>query len=93
MTSRIHDKITNAPRQLSATATVLLIDALQDYIEENPGVQVTAAAALFLLLCERFNVPAQDAFTATTNLMNGKDGRLAKEFEAVRLYLQHEVQG
>ena len=89
----IRDKLVNAPREVSAQATVLLIDALQDFIDHHPGVQVTASAALFLLLCERFGVDAQDAFTTAKNLMNAHDGRLAHEFQAVRMYLQNEVRG
>lgn len=92
MTSRYHDKIVNAPRDVAANATLLLIDRLQEFIEHHPGVQVTASAALFLLLCEKFGVQAQDAFTAAKNLMNARDGRLSKEFEAVRLYLANEVE-
>ncbi|HWL80080.1 MAG TPA: hypothetical protein VNR89_03945 [Roseomonas sp.] len=87
----IYDKLVNAPRDTSAAATVLLIDRLQDFIEEHPGVQVVAASALFLMLCERFGVSAQDAFTAAKNLMNEHDGTLSHEFKAVRAYLANEV--
>lgn len=85
----IYDKLVNAPRILTASLSLGLIDRVQGHYL-TPGVQVAALAATFLLVCERFNVEPQDAFTATKNLMNDHDGR-SIEFEAVRLYLQNEV--
>lgn len=92
MSKAIYEQIINAPRDVSAQATVLLIDRLQDFIEERKGVQVVAAAALFLLLAERFGVEAQDVFTATKNLMRERDGGYAPQFKGVALYLENEVQ-
>lgn len=91
--SAIYEQIINAPRSVAASATVLLIDRLQDFIEQQKGVQVVAAAALFLLLAERFNVEPQDVFTATKNLMRQRDGDYAPQFKAVEMYLKNEVQG
>lgn len=85
----IYDKLVNAPRVETAHATLSVIDRVQDH-HRNPGLQVAALAAAFLLMAERFQVSAQEAFTATQNLMNNHDGR-AVEFEAVRLYLANEV--
>lgn len=87
----IYDRIINAPRAKTASATLLICNSLQDYIEAHPGVQVLATAAAFLLLCERFGVPAQDAFTAAKNLMNAHEGAAGKDFAAVREYLANEV--
>ena len=87
--SRIYDSLVNAPRATTAHLTLALIDRVQGH-HQQPGAQIAALSAAFLLLCERFQVSPQDAFTATKNLMNDHDGR-AIEFEAVRMYLQNEV--
>lgn len=86
----MYDKLTNAPVQRTASCAFHMVDVMQDHYQD-PGVQVNAAAALFLLLCERFQVSAQDAFTAAKNLMNHADGSRRDEFEAIRLYLKNEV--
>lgn len=88
--SPIYDKMVNAPRAETATASVLVIDALQNFIEGHPGVQIVAIAATFLLLCERAGVTPQEVFTATTNLMNDHDRR-SNEFRAVAAYIENEV--
>lgn len=86
----IRDQLNNAPSEEVARVSYALIDRLQHEYEQ-PGVQVAAAAAFFLLVAERFGVPAQDAFTATKNLMNDRDNRLKHEFQAARAFLREEI--
>lgn len=91
MTNPFYDRLINASRQDAASASVLILHSLQDYIEHANSAQVLATAAVFLLLCEKYGVAAQDAFRAATNLMNEHDGTLSREFSAVRAYLNNEV--
>jgi hypothetical protein len=88
--TRVYDSLINASRVGTAQASFLALDALQNFYR-TPGVQIAGAAALFILLCERFGVSVQDAFTATKNLMNYHDDRLGTEFEAIRMYLEEEL--
>lgn len=81
------DLMNNADPAAVATATMTVIDKLQ---HEQPHVQQMAAAALFVLLAERWGVEPQDVMVATKNLMIGVDGKRA-EFEAVALYLENEL--
>ena len=84
----VYDRLVNAPRKETAGLTIGLLDRLQ--LSVNHGVQVAACAALFLTVCERFGVPAQDAFTASKNLMNDHDGR-SHEFRGVQAYAENEL--
>lgn len=76
-----------SPRAV-AVATLTTIDALQDH---PPHVQVLGAAAVFLNLATHFKVPAQDVFTAVTNLMNDREGMARPEFAGVRKYMEIEL--
>lgn len=71
-----------------ARSSMAVIDRIQDY---RPEVQVLAAAAVFLTLANHWGVPAQDAFTAVTNVMNERDGKRRVEFEAVDAYVENEL--
>lgn len=75
--------------QPSAVSTVALsvLNVLQD---SRPEVQVMGAAAVFLFLAEHLQVPAQDVFSATKNLINDQDGKRV-EFRAVEEYLKGEL--
>ena len=81
------DLMNNANPAAVATAVMVVIDKLQ---HEQPHVQQMAAAALFVLLAERWGMEPQDVMTATKNLMIGSEGKRA-EFEAVALYLENEL--
>lgn len=74
------------PREVSR-ASLLVLNTLQDV---RPEVQIMGAATVFLELAEFLGVPAQDAFTATKNLINDQDGKRV-EFKAVRAYLEGEL--
>lgn len=74
------------PREVSR-ASLLVLNTLQDV---RPEVQIMGAATVFLELAEFLGVAAQDAFTATKNLINDQDGKRV-EFKAVRAYLEGEL--
>lgn len=82
-----HDQFHSASPALVAEATMRVIDRIQQL---PPSVQIHAAAAVFVLLTQRFAIDTQDAFSATSNLMNYAEGR-RPEFEAVRAYLENEL--
>jgi len=86
----VYEQLINAPRVGTATATFHLIDTIQAF-HRNRGLQIGAAAILFILLCEHLKVSEQDAFTAAKNLLNSHDDALGTEFEAIRAYLRNEV--
>jgi hypothetical protein len=46
---------------------------------------------VFLHLADFWQVPAQDVFTAVTNLINDKDGKARPEFRAIRPYMEGEL--
>lgn len=82
-----HDRLVNAPAKEVAQASYTILDAVQKL---RPEAQVLGAAAYFLASCTRFGVPAQDAFSAVTNLMNEGDG-LREEFAAIQAYMEAEL--
>jgi len=74
------------PREV-AMASLTVLDRLQDFRSE---IQIMGAAAVFLELAAHLGIPAQEAFAATKNLINGDDGKRA-EFRAITAYLQGEI--
>lgn len=78
------DLMNNARPRDVATAAMTVIDKLQNF---QPHTQLMGAATVFLALAEYWNVPAQDVFRATQNLINSEDGKLP-EFKAVDHYIR-----
>lgn len=76
-----------SPREVSMAA-MTVVDRLQDF---HPEIQVMGAAVVFLELCDYLGVPAQEAFVATKNLING-DGGKRSDFLAIRDYIEGELQ-
>lgn len=74
------------PRDV-AMASMTVLDRLQDF---RPEIQIMGAAAVFLELADHIGIPAQEAFTATKNLINGDDGK-RPEFRAISAYLKGEI--
>ncbi|WP_139812523.1 hypothetical protein [Ensifer aridi] len=70
-----------------ARASMTVLDRLQDF---KPEIQIMGAAAVFLELAEHLGIPAQEAFSATKNLINGDDGKRV-EFRAITAYLNGEL--
>lgn len=81
------DTMNMAAPVLVANASMTVLDRLQDFPAE---IQIMGAAAVFLELAEHIGIPAQEAFSATKNLINGDDGKRA-EFRAITAYLQGEL--
>lgn len=88
---RAYDALINCPGNLAGSAAMAVIDALQHHAESDKGAQSVGLCAAFLLLTERLGLEPQDVFTVTKNLLAQAVGPRAKDFEAVRLYLQNEV--
>lgn len=76
-----------APRDV-ARASMQTLNGLQDH---RPEIALMGAAAVFLQLAEHIGIPAQEAFTATKNLINGDDGKRV-EFLAIDDYMKGEWQ-
>lgn len=80
------DIMNMAQPALVAHASMTTLNGLQDF---RPEIQIMGAAAVFLELADYLGIPAQEAFTATTNLINGDDGK-RPEFRAIRAYMDGE---
>ncbi len=70
-----------------ARASMTTLNALQDF---RPEIQILGAAAVFLSLADHLGIPAQEAFSATTNLINDDNGKRS-EFQAIVAYLEGEL--
>lgn len=84
------DKFNNLDLDTVGQTTFGLVNQLQD---KRPEVQVAAACALFVLLCEANNVPLQQAFTVTKNMINWAPGHQRPEFAGVAAYIKGEKIG
>jgi len=84
------DRMNGADKQGVASLTASIFDRIQD---STPANQLLALAASFLLLCTASGIPAQDAFTATKNLMYDPLTRtgIAPQFQAMQFYLKEDV--
>lgn len=71
-----------------AEASMDILNSMQ--VRFTPEEQITAAAAVFVILADRFNVEAQDAFTVTKRVINAVDG-VRPEFRAVQHYARNEL--
>ena len=84
------DLFHSLPTKAAAQTTIAALNAIQD---RRPECQVAGLAAAFLLVCEKYGMPAQDAFTATRNMMHGHKARGGYEFDAAQSYLSDDVFG
>lgn len=82
------DKLNLVPRKEVSTGAMVVIDALQ---QKDKEVQVVAAAATFILLCERYKIDEAEAFRIAQRVMLNTDAIYRPEFEAVRSYLEYEL--
>jgi hypothetical protein len=83
-----NDLLMSADPIAVAHAAMTVIDAMQTKF--TPEQQLLGISAAFLLMADGLKTPAQDVFTAITNLMNGMDGKRA-EFKAVTAYVNGEL--
>ncbi|SKA17514.1 hypothetical protein SAMN02745126_03981 [Enhydrobacter aerosaccus] len=89
ITSRLdRDLLHSLPTIKAARATINILDRIQFL---SPEEQIAGACAAFMLICEGYKFPAQDAFAATKNMMAHHDDRGRSEFDAARSYLDADV--
>ena len=81
------DLFNNADLGDVCRGSMAIISTIQ---EMKPHTQMASMAATFLFLCERWGMPAHEAFTAVKNMINGADGKRV-EFLAVQSYMEHEL--
>lgn len=81
--------LANASSKRVARASFLVLDQLQ---ATAPHERPLAAAAVFLLICERYGMAAQDVFVAIKNLLNDERHGGQEQFRAIRAYVEHEMQ-
>lgn len=82
------DRLNTADEAQAAVAAMEVIDRLQT---RPPEEQILAACSVFLILCEHYGLPAQDAFTVTKNVINGASKKQIPEFRAVQQYVKEEL--
>jgi hypothetical protein len=89
--SKLHkDLLANIGRPQVADSCFRLLTVHQNY---PPHVQLPAACALFLMLCEAYGVSPQDVYDVTSKVMREQptEGRPEEHFGAVRDYIKHEL--
>lgn len=87
-TNRAYDALINADANELFTGMYALVDAVQ---KQKSGVQIGAVALLFRLVCERFDINVQDAFTAIGNMMSVAHHERRVQLAAARQYLKEEL--
>lgn len=83
------DTFANVSVQEAATATMSIIDSIQDL---GAGVQQAAITAAFLAVTKHNNISPLDAFEITNNVINHAQGK-RPEFAAVDMYVEKELKG
>lgn len=78
----------NSSSKRVARASFLVIDSLQQF---QPHEQPLAAAAVFLLICEKRGAAAQDVLGAIKNLLNDERHGGLEQFRALRTYIDNEL--
>lgn len=84
------DRMNTADKGDVAQATVSLFDRIQ---HRPKHIQLLALAAAFTLMSSASGIPAQDAFSATKNLMYDPltQSGIAPQFQAMEYHLKTEV--
>jgi hypothetical protein len=80
--------LANASSKRVARASFLVLDQLQQFAAHE---QPLAAAAVFLLICEKHGVPVQEVFVAIKNLLNDERHGGQEQFRAIRAYIENEL--
>lgn len=86
------DRLMSSSSQATASDTVDVFDRIQQKPKER---QLLALACAFTLLCDACNIPPQDVFLASANLMADKEtaSGLRPQFRAMQYHLETEVLG
>lgn len=82
------ERIMNTDLRDVRQAAVQVIDSVQVL---RPEEQIAGLGVLFLMLCDRFDLPPRRALEAASNMLLGARYRDETHFEALRLYLHHEL--
>lgn len=84
------DRLMNASQSAVADGCVKIFDRIQGWPKEY---QVLSLAAAFLLTCMSTRIPAQEAFTATKNLMADPltSSGMGLQFQGMKFHLDTEV--
>lgn len=87
-----YDGLVNAPRDVVANATFLLLDAVSAH-QMTPHIQVAATAAMLVLLSEHYRAAPQDVMTAVKNMLMRDQEALdgVPEFKAIRDFIRYEL--
>lgn len=84
-----YDLLNNMPRREISKGTFNLLTKLQD---EPDQVKIAAPCALFLLLCQHYNVAPEEVFRMTSNALAYDQEQATEEhFGATRAFLRHEM--
>lgn len=68
--------------------------AVFDAVQMRPSEEIVAAlACAFLMVTKKYDVPAQDAFLAASNMMRHHDDSGKSHFDGLRYYLDADVFG
>lgn len=81
------DKLNNIEVKEAANASMEIVNLIQNMA---PHVRVVACSVVFCLVCERYKMNPQSAFSVMQHIMNHADGR-RPEFAAIRDYLRNEM--
>lgn len=84
----LHDAIHNARLADTRTVAAHTLDGIQGFRPEN---QITGLAAMFLLLCERFEFEPRVALQAAENMLRAARYADADHFQGVRDYLADQL--
>ena len=82
------DDLNNVPSTEVARTSYAVVDTIQ---HARPMAQVVALAVLFRALCETYRVDPRDVFTVVGNMLASKEAEARPEFDALVLYIQHEL--
>lgn len=74
----------------TARGTAAVFDAVQ---MRPPEEIVAALACAFLMVTKKYDVAAQDAFSAASQMMKHHDERGKSHFDGLRYYLEADVFG
>lgn len=82
------DALNNAPIEEVTLTAFKIVDAIQG---DRPEHRASAAAMIFLLLCEEFGATPQEVFTVTKNMMASELSGANEHYVALRMYVENEA--
>lgn len=85
----LYSRMINAPRQETAGAALHAISAVANVA--RPAAQPIALLAAAVLFIEGKGLDLQDTMTLVKNLINDHDRHLGTDFEAIRMFVEHDL--